>query len=68
MIQLYKMAVAFATKEGRNDNGHFANRWKMRISLAARRAMTKLIMRYVNICAKTILIMMSYLMMIKRFK
>ena len=25
-------------------------------------------MRYVNICVKTILIMMSYLMMIKRFK
>ena len=29
---------------------------------------TRLIMRYVNICVKTILIMMNYLMMIKRFK
>ena len=38
MIQLFKMAVALATKEGRNANGHFANRWKRRISLAARRA------------------------------
>ena len=33
------MAVALATKEGRNANGHFANRWKRRISLATRRAM-----------------------------
>ena len=38
MIQLFKMAVALATKEGRNANGHFANRWKRRVSLAARRA------------------------------
>ena len=36
-IQLFKMAVALATV--RNANGHFANRWKRRISLAARRAM-----------------------------
>ena len=39
MIQLFKMAEALATKEGTNANGHFANRWKRRISLAARRAM-----------------------------
>ena len=39
MIQLFKMAVALATKEGRKANGRFANRWKRRISLAARRAM-----------------------------
>ena len=30
--------LALATKEGRNANGHFANRWKRHISLAARRA------------------------------
>ena len=39
MIQLFKMAVPLATKEGRNANDHFAHRWKRRISLAARRAM-----------------------------
>ena len=38
MIQLYKIAKALATKEGRNANGHFANRGKRGISLAARRA------------------------------
>ena len=37
MIQLFKMAVASATKEGRNAYCHFANRSKRRISLAARR-------------------------------
>ena len=39
MIQLIKMAVALAAKEGRNANGHFANLWKRRISLATRKAM-----------------------------
>ena len=41
MIQLF-LGSGFrklAKKEGRNANGHFANRWKRRISLAARRAM-----------------------------
>ena len=33
------MAVALATKEGRNANGRFANRLKRRISLATRRPM-----------------------------
>ena len=39
MVALFKMAVALATKEGRNANGQFANRWKRRICLAAKRAM-----------------------------
>ena len=30
--------VPITYKQGRNANGHFANRWKRRISLAARRA------------------------------
>ena len=39
MVTLFKTAVALATKEGRNASGQFANRWKRRISVAAKRAM-----------------------------
>ena len=39
MVVLFKMAVALATKEGINANIQFANRWKRRICIAAKRAM-----------------------------
>ena len=39
MVLVFKMAVTLATQEGKNENGQFANRWKRRISIAARRGM-----------------------------
>ena len=39
MVAPFKKAVALAIKERRNANGQFANRWKRRICLAAKRAM-----------------------------
>ena len=37
MVLVFKMAVRLATKLGKNHSGQFANRWKRRISIAARR-------------------------------
>ena len=40
MVLVLKMAaVHLATKLGKNHSGQFANRWKRRISIAARRGM-----------------------------
>ena len=39
MVLVFKMAVRPATKLGKNHSGQFANRWKRRISIAARRGM-----------------------------
>ena len=39
MVLVFKMAVRLATKLGKNHSGQFANRWKRRISIAARRGM-----------------------------
>ena len=36
MVLVFKMAVALASQEGKNDNGQFAYRWKRRISIAIR--------------------------------
>ena len=35
---MQNMAVTFATKEETKVNGHFPNRWKRRVNIAARRA------------------------------
>ena len=39
MVIVFKMAVALASQEGKNDNGQFAFRGKRRIIIAARRGM-----------------------------
>ena len=39
MVLVFKIAVAPASQEVKNDNGQFAYRWKRRISIAARRGM-----------------------------
>ena len=66
------MAVALATKEGRNDNGQFANCWKRRIRIVAKRAMiyqiTKRSMRFLNICEMRCHVMMNYLTTIETYR
>ena len=50
LISLFKKGVTLATKEGKNIGGAFANQWKRRLSITARKAM----MRQAHQCTENI--------------